>query len=1484
MAPGEEKELREKNPDLEYWNGCGFEQPKYRRTGLKIMVEFQKVTDAETDKKRPLQAESALHILKNISEDHCIRLGFDPVKARPHWMIITVLPVAPPPVRPSIVMDSTRRQEDDLTFEYMNILKCNEHLTQNDERGAASHVINDQLMLLQFHVATLINNEMPGQPVSRHRSGRQLKALRARLKGKEGRLRGNLVGKRVDFSARTVITPDPILSLDQLGVPRTIALNLTFPEIVTSLNIDKMRRLVQNGPTIWPGAKTIIRDDGTSIDLRYLKKRTDAHLEPGYKVERHLADDDFVLFNRQPSLHKMSIMGHRVKVLPYSTFRLNLSVTSPYNADFDGDEMNMHVPQSLETKAEITQLMHVPRQIVSPQSNKPVMGIVQDTLIGIKLFTLRDNFLEEDQVMNLLMWVNDFNGKIPKPAIYKPKCLWTGKQILSLILPEVNLERQGETFKAKTASPIDVSDSTVLIEGGELIMGHLCKRTVGSASGGLIHIIWNDFGAESAKQFLSDAQRLINNWLVGHGFTVGVCDTIAGTQTLKKIRETLVDAKRDVINLVRKAQMQQLECQPGKNMLDSFEAQVNTILNKARDVAGETAEINLQRNNNIKQMVVTGSKGTRTNISQIMACVGQQNVEGKRIPFGFKQRTLPHFGKDDYGPESKGFVENSYLTGLTPQEFYFHAMGGREGLIDTAVKTSETGYIYRRLVKALEDVMVKYDGTVRNSLGQIVQFLYGEDGMAGEFIEDQELEILTKGNHQMIKDYRFFDPNKSPYEKLPQLKRVFDNDEDARHIVENVEIQLSLERHFNQLMTDRNELRTEIFDSGNKNQHIPVNITRLIWNAKKKFKIDKNVPTNLLPMKILEDLEGLIAEVEVVKGNCEISKEAQFNGTKLFAMKLRSTLSPKKLIFKDRLTIDAFGWLIGEIKSRFYQSIVHPGEMVGSIAAQSLGEPATQMTLNTFHFAGVSAKNVTLGVPRLKEVINVAKKIKTPTLTIFMNNQEEWFVKKVQSKLEYTTLNHVACKSQIFYDPNPGDTIIPEDKDLVQLNAEIETDEEQDIKMYAFVLRITLDFNKMTDKKVKMEDLQEIIIEKFGKNTVEVIVSDENATELIVRIRLKHQKENEDTGTEKDHLQLYRAFEEQVLKMTLKGIPDIKKVYMRKAKMLIYNKETGIPEKKEEEWILETDGTNLHAVLGVEGIDNRRTYSNNTVEILEVLGIEAVRLSLLKELRIVLDSYSIYVNYRHLSTLCDVMCQRGHLTAITRHGINRMETGPLRKSSFEETVEVLMEAAVFSEVDNLKGVTENVIMGQLAPLGTGYFDLLIDFQRLSEAKDIIDVGVEDYAGIDDRYQLSTPIQNSPSGPGRTPYGDTPNYNAYGKTPMGETTPAYDEGMGFTPLHAMGTNNPYSPAFSPGGYSSPAYMLSATSPFAQTNIPSSPIDSPRYSPRSPNSGLPGAVISSPPYSQPGYSPQSGLSPSSSTLYYVYILYILFRLLSLAWPVR
>ncbi|KAK6617038.1 hypothetical protein RUM43_014824 [Polyplax serrata] len=1475
--------------------GCGRYQPNIRRSGLDLTAEWKHTNEDNQEKKIALSAERVWEILKHITDEECLILGMDPKFARPDWMLVTVLPVPPLSVRPAVVMYGSARNQDDLTHKLADIIKSNNELVRNEQAGAAAHIISENIKMLQFHVATLVDNDMPGMPRAMQKSGKPLKAIKARLKGKEGRIRGNLMGKRVDFSARTVITPDPNLRIDQVGVPRSIAQNLTFPEIITPFNIDKMQELVRRGNSQYPGAKYIIRDNGERIDLRFHPRPSDLHLQCGYKVERHIRDGDLVIFNRQPTLHKMSMMGHRVKVLPWSTFRMNLSCTSPYNADFDGDEMNLHVPQSMETRAEVENLHVTPRQIITPQANKPVMGIVQDTLTAVRKMTKRDVFLEKEQMMNILMFLPIWDGKMPQPAILKPKPLWTGKQVFSLIIPgNVNMIRTHSTHPDEEDDGpykwISPGDTKVMVEHGELIMGILCKRTLGTSAGSLLHICMLELGHEVCGQFYGNIQTVINNWLLLEGHSIGIGDTIADPQTYLEIQKAIKKAKEDVIEVIQKAHNMELEPTPGNTLRQTFENQVNRILNDARDKTGGSAKKSLTEYNNLKAMVVSGSKGSNINISQVIACVGQQNVEGKRIPFGFRKRTLPHFIKDDYGPESRGFVENSYLAGLTPSEFFFHAMGGREGLIDTAVKTAETGYIQRRLIKAMESVMVHYDGTVRNSVGQLIQLRYGEDGLCGETVEFQTLPTIKLSNKAFEKRFRF-DATNERY-----LRRIF-NENILKELMGSGDVISYLEKEWEQLQKDREALR-QIFPSGENKVVLPCNLQRMIWNVQKIFHINKRAPTDLSPLRVIEGVRDLLQKCVIVAGEDHLSKQANENATLLFQCLVRSTLCTKCVSEDMRLSTEAFEWLIGEIETRFQQAQCAPGEMVGALAAQSLGEPATQMTLNTFHFAGVSSKNVTLGVPRLKEIINISKKPKAPSLTVFLTGaaaRDAEKAKNVLCRLEHTTLRKVTANTAIYYDPDPQNTVIEEDQEFVTVYYEMP--DFDPTRISPWLLRIELDRKRMTDKKLTMEQIAEKINAGFGDD-LNCIFNDDNAEKLVLRLRIMNNDEKvtdeEDNQDKMEDDMFLRCIEANMLSdMTLQGIEAIGKVYMHlpqnDSKKRIVITETG-EFKAIAEWLLETDGTSLMKVLSERDVDPVRTYSNDICEIFSVLGIEAVRKSVEKEMNQVLQFYGLYVNYRHLALLCDVMTAKGHLMAITRHGINRQDTGALMRCSFEETVDVLMDAASHAELDPMRGVSENIIMGQLPRMGTGCFDLMLDKDKCKAGIEIpMSIGHGMMPGVGMMFGSAVTPSMSPQ---MTPWnqGETPAYTSAwsphagsGMTPGGPSfSPSgSSDASGLSPGYSPWSPQPGSPSSpgpssspyvpSPGGGMSPSYSPSSPA-FAPTSPSMTPTSSnysptsPSYSPSSPNysPNSPSYSPTSPSYSptSPSYSPTSpSYSPTS-----------------------
>ena len=672
--------------------------------------------------------------LEKIPDSDVEILGYDPKTSRPEWMVLTVLPVPPITIRPSIMIESGIRAEDDLTHKLVDIVRINERLKESIDAGAPQLIIEDLWDLLQYHVATYFDNEIPGLPPSKHRSGRPLRTLAQRLKGKEGRFRGNLSGKRVDFSSRTVISPDPNISIDEVGIPEIVAKTLTVPERVTIWNIERLRQFVINGPDKWQGANYVIRPDGRRIDLRYVKDRKElaSTLAPGYIVERHLVDGDIVLFNRQPSLHRISMMAHRVKVLKGLTFRLNLLVCPPYNADFDGDEMNLHVPQSEEAIAEAEEIMLVHKNIITPRYGGPIIGAAQDYISGAYLLTLKTTLLTREEAQDIL-GVADVKIDLGEPAILAPKEYYTGKQIVSAFLPsDFNFHGQANISSGSRLCKNEdcPHDSYVVIKNGKLLEGVFDKKAIGNQQPeSILHWLVKEYSNEYGKWLMDNLFRVFIRFIELQGFTMRLEDVSLPIEVKKEIYNEIDKAKVEVNNLIEKYKNGELEPIPGRTLEESLENYILDTLDKLRSTAGDIASKYLDPFNYAYIMARTGARGSVLNITQMAAMLGQQSVRGERIKRGYMTRTLPHFKPNDISPEARGFIYSSFRSGLSPIELFFHAAGGREGLVDTAVRTSQSGYMQRRLINALSDLRVEYDGTVRSLYGEVIQIAYGDDGI-----------------------------------------------------------------------------------------------------------------------------------------------------------------------------------------------------------------------------------------------------------------------------------------------------------------------------------------------------------------------------------------------------------------------------------------------------------------------------------------------------------------------------------------------------------------------------------------------------------------------------------------------------------------------------------------------------------------------------------------------------------------------------------
>jgi DNA-directed RNA polymerase II subunit RPB1 len=966
--------------------------------------------------------------------------------------------------------------------------------------------------------------------------------------------------------------------------------------------------------------------------------------------------------------------------------------------------MNLFASQNVQTMSELMDLAAVPYMILAPRDGKPIVEVVQDTMLGAYRITKDWTTIHDKTMANLQMVNSYFTGKLPDPK-HKSTHQFSGKQAYSQILPP------GLFIEMKNKA-----DEKFKIHNSEIISGTIDKTIYHALSRGMLPVIYHDYSPFEVRRFLDNTQRLICRWLMSAGFSVGISDLVTDKATEDKLKEAIRTYKGRAYLKIEDVRKGKLENNSIFTNQDFFEREILNVLNELTNQVGKIGlnQIN-EKTNRMINMVKSGSKGKETNVAQMIACVGQQNVDGKRVAYGFTDRTLPHYTKYDDGPEARGFVENSFISGLSPQEVFFHAMGGREGLIDTAVKTSETGYIQRRLVKAMEDCKVYYDQTVRNATGAIVQYVYGEDGIDGIKIENQYIPYISMNLIDIDIKY-----NLRPEEKL----ELYLTEDAMKEMMNEGEWMKDSQEYYEQLLDDRQYLIHNIFrdEKVDKIQY-PIPFDRIIRNALQRLEqvAPTAVPTDLTPGYILKTLKKLTSKLKMLQKD---------QGIRFLHILLRLNLCPKILIMEHHMSKAIFEWLVNEIELRFMKSLVHPGEMVGIIAAQSIGELGTQQTLDSFHSSGTAAAvKATSGVPRLKELLSVSKNIKTPSLLICLKpdigqvaapaEKDDGTVEdprvqeskekciKVMQQLEITRLVDILDSTEIFWDP-PGDRglqtgITDDDGMLAIYRTFANIDENQCRSQSPWVLRMKINKDRMYRLGLTMMDIY-IKLHSAYHQSIECVFSDDNASELIFRIRLT--KEALKDVDPDDYISALKAMEHNVVNnVLLKGLKSIKKVSMRSKNRSVYNPEKDKFEKVVE-WMLDTDGTNLQDILANPNVDQYRTRSNDIYEIYQTLGIEAARNALYIEFMEVVGEGAI--NYRHMSLLLDTMTNRGTLMSVDRHGINRGDVGPLAKSSFEETTDMLINASMFSEHDRINGVSANIMLGQLPPCGTGDHDILLD--------------------------------------------------------------------------------------------------------------------------------------------------------------------------------
>ena len=1308
--------------------GCGAQVPKIKQeqkpTGINIVVEMEAETSKEetADKevkknlKYILSPTMIYLIFKNISDEDCLLLGFDPEKSRPENMIHKNLPVPPISVRPSVRGEYSggSTSEDDLTKFLVSIVKANSRLINQKVNQTEKNILytDDHAHILRLQVNCYIDNESMGG-VSIEQNGRNLKSLASRLKGKEGRVRGNLMGKRGNFTARTVITSEPTINNNQLRVPVKIAMNLTFPEIVTPSTIEYLQTLVKRGRNSYPGANFVF--PAGSKSAIYLGYRSNLELRYGDTVERHLISGDVVLVNRQPTLHKQSMMAHRIKVIDnpsLMTFGLPLPVTKAYNADFDGDEMNIFVPQNIQTQIELEELAAVEQQIISPTNSKTIIGIVQDGLIGA--FNLTSSLVKIDwrAAMNIMSYTSCDNlVELDKNKFY------TGHELYSLILPK----------------GISIDRANLKIKNGKILNGRLTNEYLGpSKSNGLIQLIWDGYGPIPTQSFIDNVLRIAHNFNLYNGFSVGIGDAEIDSSIKEQIKKITNTKELEIEHLITEH-----ENNPMMLENDLYEMKIFSELGSIRNESAKLVLNSMNEENAFKVMTESGSKGNAENICQLSGTLAHQAFEGKLVPKKYNGRTCAYYHQnDDRGP-SRGLVRNSFIDGLEFSEHAFHMLAARLGLTESVIKTAESGYAQRKLIKYMEDLMIKNDCTLRTANDMIVQVVYGNSGAdtTKQFL--YEIKMIEMSNAEIEKKYKF------TAEELKSFKDFSEKEND---------------KYYKLLLSMRDNNRKNVTKSIQKyiflitSFMLPINLKRIIDSAvnmeiKEKDKEEKLTPSYILKKLdelILNDMTPIMCMKQKDKTNVRSIKYIdEHDHKKVFKLAIHDIISPKKCILEFGFTKSQFDKIISDISYTFKKNMIEPGEMAGVIAGQSMGEPLTQFTLKSFHTAGIASVSATSqGMPRIRELLAVSKNPKTPQMMIYLNKDiktKKDIAHKISSHIKYTTLGEIRGKIDVYYDVDPRakGSIMEKDnvKNVFYNHNGAKSGCQSEINGLPWLIRLEIDREKMVSKEVTLLDIKSTFCSWWEKRfndtssagkkeekkllskitQLAVLSNSDNDSQPIVHIRF-NAKDN-DKSKDTFNLNTIISFIDIIIdKFKLKGLSSISNISaVPKEREVAFDEKTG-EVINNEQYVIYTAGVDLIGIRYLFGIDVYRTICNDVVAAYNTFGIEIARTILINEIMTAYENANGEVNYQHICIIADMMTSSGTVTSVDRHGMNKTDNGPLARASFEKTFEQLINASAFGEVDQMKGVSSRIMAGSVIRGGTGFCDVILNTDMIQNSK------------------------------------------------------------------------------------------------------------------------------------------------------------------------
>jgi len=954
---------------------------------------------------------------------------------------------------------------------------------------------------------------------------------------------------------------------------------------------------------------------------------------------------------------------------------------------FDGDEMNCHLAQSIQARNELERIANVKYQIIAAKDSNPIIGCVQDSLSGAYMMST-DNNIPYGVAANLLCNTSSTTkNKLKKGETFN------GKQVFSHIIPDgINsVKKKGK-------------DIIFQIKNGELLEGVLDKSQLSTSKNSIIHYVWDKYGPTPTQKFIDDTQRLILNYLLNRGLTVGLKDCIIPNDLVRQLKE-MIHTKIVSSNHT----LTQYENDYDKIIPEIGEGLISMDLNTISSNIGKLIMDVLEKDNGLNIMISSKSKGSVVNMTQIAGCLGQVLVESQRIKKRITGRTLPIFHQNDDTPSARGFVKSSFLDGLKGHEFFFHTMGGREGLIDTAIKTAETGYIQRKCVKFLEDLNVNYEGIIRTANGVLVQYLYGDSGIDQQKQTQVKINLINMNNEQ-IKDAFIFND-----EEIKQLDKKFKSD-----------VKKFNETLYEKMITMRDKLRKIYFASTGNYKVIedafmlPINLLRISQEIANEEAMDME------PNYIMEQIEDLLTNyddrfITMMKKDSKLLKEDDQAYKFMLRTALYEYIAPRKCLVDYKISRKQFDNLIEEIRVLLSRALVEPGEMVGVVAAQSIGEPTSQLTLNTKHSAGKAGVS---GVARIKEIMSYSKNIKSPQMTIYFDDKysNKNDANLISSYLKHLTIRELISSAEILYsmDINNDELSKMIEGDKVS-NPFFVNNAKDNIKSLPFIIRLTMNLEKMMEKETTLLDIKTKFVTYWYKNFSNLKNVKKSHKDILVNVDKLAILSNNDNiihirfRLNEFNYNLLTQFLNIILDViTLKGIDNIDNVVQSQERRITFNDkgETNI----DKEHMAITDGINLNGIKMLKGINHARSKINDINTIYMNYGIEAARSAIIYELITTFEANGAGVNHAHISLLVDMMTYSGDVISIDRHGMNKVDNDPISKASFEKTMDHFINAAIFSETDKMLSVSSRIALGRVIPGGTGAFDLLLDTDKLKNSE------------------------------------------------------------------------------------------------------------------------------------------------------------------------